>query len=93
MPSLISYFKNTVDVVLRGGSLHLLPELWAGIRLTVLHSVAEATQLLHRQLFEHLQIPRMKREERWDWAGAAVWHDDVWERAVPESEVNLVQWA
>ena len=90
MPSLISYFKNTVDVVLRGGFRHVFPGR-AEIRLTVLNLVAEATQLLHRQLFEHLQIPRMK--ERWDWAGAAVWHDDVRERAVPESEVNRVQWA
>ena len=60
MPSLISYFKNTVDVVLRGGFRRLIPVPEAAIRLTVLHLVAEATQLLHRQLVEHLQIPRMK---------------------------------
>ena len=80
MPSLISYFKYTVDVVHHGGFrsealskpfiLHL--RNWVAGIIMVLHLVAVAPQLLHRQPVEHLPTPEMKRDERGHRAGAAV---------------------
>ena len=82
MPSLISYLKYTVDVVHHGGFrsealsipssqlLHL--RNWVAGIIMVLHLVAVAPQLQHRQPVEHLPTPEMKRDERGHRAGAAV---------------------